>query len=195
MIKACLCLKHSFFPSSTREKGPFLPSRNNCSIRCIGFRVCPLGFFLKPCSIYHSLLYRHRFFNFLFPLASFLRVGANFRLSLLPLKAFFRPCLPCHHPIALALITHYLLCLSPPFHISAQCRLAPACRPTEITVLLLLLWLSLIVIFQYSGFFVVLLLFVPSVVNDTSSSNSFLGFSNTTPLILHMVEFQTFLEL
>lgn len=112
MIKACLCLKHSFFPSSTREKGPFLPSRNNCSIQCIGFRVCPLGFFLKPCSIYHSLLYRHRSFNFLFPLASFRRVGANFRLFLLPLKAALRPCLPCHHPIAPALITLFAVSIT-----------------------------------------------------------------------------------
>lgn len=82
------------------------------------------GFFLKPCFICHYLLYRHRPSDFSLS-TGFFKVGADSRLYLLfQKKNSSDPCLPCHYSITPVLTTHFLLCLSSPFHISAECRLA-----------------------------------------------------------------------
>lgn len=130
-------LKHSFFRCSTGERGPFCLSRNSLSIHCIGFRFCLLQFISK--TLFHLLF-------------------------LLSPKAFFKLGLPCDNPIASTCITHSLLCLSPLFHISTQLKPVSAGWPLylpPLKLMLLLLWLSVTV--QYNGFFLVLLLFVPSI--------------------------------
>ena len=91
MMKTCSYLRHAFFPFWYQREGAFFLSRNKFSIQCIDFRACPLGVFLKPCSICPSII---PFvidigpYTFLFTLASFLSIGANFRLVHLSHKAF-----------------------------------------------------------------------------------------------------------